>query len=113
MPSLKSTVGNNKYISLDDACFLIKVTSTPDELEQQIENEIERQVFCSKLNVSRAEFLAAGQLKFKPQMTIVIDSDEYDQEKSLKYEDKKYSIYRTFMRTDGYTELFCEVRAGV
>lgn len=113
MPSLKSSMGKREHISLDDVCFLISVTTIEDELGQPIESEAERQIFCSKLSVNRAEFYAAGQLDLKPQLLLVVDSDEYDDEKNLTYKDKKYSIYRTFMRSDGYTELYCEVKVGV
>lgn len=114
MPSLKSSIGNSKHISLDDVCFLISSTDTgeKDKFNQPIKVESERQIFCSKLSVNRAEFLAAGQLDHKPQMTIVVDSDEYDQEEKLLYQDKKYSIYRIFPRVDGFTELYCEARSG-
>ena len=113
MPSLKSSIGNNQHISLDDVCFLIFVTSIKDELGQDdVTEENLRQIFCSRTSVNRAEFLAAGQLNLKPQIMLVVDSDEYDQERNLKYGDKKYSIYRTFMRADGFTELYCEVKAG-
>jgi hypothetical protein len=120
VPSLKSKIGKNEHISLDDVCLLISVTTTKDELGQPIETETHRQIFCSKLSVNRAEFLAAGQLDHKPQMTLLVDSDEYDGEKSLRYdkhgnlteESEKYHVYRDFMRDDGFTELYCEVRAG-
>lgn len=113
MPSLKSSLGNNEHISLDDVCFLISYTTVKDELGQLIEEqESERQIFCSELSVSRAEFSAAGQHNRIPQCTIVVDSDEYDQERTVKHDNKKFTVYRTFMRSDGLTELYCEVRAG-
>lgn len=112
MPSLKQTPGNNQHISLDDVCFLISITSTEDELGQPIETEMPRQVFCSRVSVSRQEFQVAGQLDLKPQMTILVDSDEYDSEEMLRYGEKKYHVYRDFMRPDGFTELYCEVKAG-
>ncbi|WP_163102256.1 phage head closure protein [Peribacillus alkalitolerans] len=112
MPSLKSNIGNAKHISLDDVCFLISVSYTEDELGQPIETETERQVFGSKLSISRAEFSAAGQLGHKPLILLIIDSDEYDKENSLKYENQNYRIYKDFMRTDGFTELYCEVKSG-
>lgn len=114
MPSLKSSIGNAKRISLDDVCFLISITAaTKDELGQPIETETERQIFCSKLSITRAEFSTAGQLGHKPQIMFIVDSDEYDNELSLVYESKKYSIYKSFLRNDGYTEVYCEVKAGV
>lgn len=110
MPSIKSSLRNNQHISLDDVCFLVSVTFAEDDLGQ---TEIERQIFCAKTSVSRAEFLAAGQLNHKPQMTMIVDADEYDGEQKLKYDGKKYVIYRDFVRADGFTELYCEVRKGV
>lgn len=113
MPSLKSSIGNKEHISLDDVCFLISIISSgKDALNQPIVTESLRQVFCSKLSLNRAEFLAAGQLNHKPQMTIVVDSDEYDGEKKLEYDRVTYTIYRSFPRSDGFTELHCEVRAS-
>lgn len=112
MPSLKPSLGNKENISLDDVCELISITTTQDELGQDIETEIPRQIFCSKLSVNRAEFLVAGQLNHKPQIVLVVDSDEYDEETKIDYQSKKYTIYRSFMRSDGFTELYCEVRAG-
>ncbi|MED4052939.1 hypothetical protein P4654_02035 [Niallia taxi] len=120
MPSLKSSLGNRNAVSLDDVCILISTLKTQDELGQDDLTEFPRQIFCSKLSVNRAEFLAAGQLNFKPEMTIIIDSDEYEGEKSLRYEEDglltdkspKYRIYRDYRRPDGFTELYCEVRTG-
>jgi SPP1 family predicted phage head-tail adaptor len=113
MPSLKSRIGNKEHISLDDVCFLLSVTSSEDELGQQIVTEtISALVYCSKLSVSRAEFYAAGQLDYKPALLLVVDSDEYDGENKLEYDRVTYSIYKDFIRPDGLTELYCEVKAG-
>lgn len=112
MPSIKSTIGNPKHISLDDVCSLVSVTYVEDELGQEEAVETQRQIFCSKLSILRQEFAAAGQQGLKPQMMIVVDSDEYDKEEAIVYEDKKYLIYKDFMRSDGYTELYCGVKSG-
>lgn len=113
MPSIKSNIGNSKHISLDDVCFLISQKNIKDELgQEEVVEEIPRQIFCSKLSINRQEFLAGGQLGFKPQILFLVDSDEYDDEAILKYEGQKYSIYRTFPRMDGFTELYCEVKVG-
>jgi SPP1 family predicted phage head-tail adaptor len=112
MPSLKSSIGNHEHISLDDVCFLIAVTSTDDELGQPIETENLALTYCSKLNITRAELSAAGQLGHKPQILLVVDSDEYDNEGRLEYDRTKYHIYKDFMRSDGYTELYGEVKTG-
>ncbi|MEH7462770.1 hypothetical protein V7166_12015 [Bacillus thuringiensis] len=113
MPSIKSGMSNPQHISLDDVCYLITIKTIEDELGQQEGMEKEqRPVFCSRLNVSRQEFLAGGQLGLKPRVLIVVDADEYDFEEFLVYEDTEYSVYRSFMRSDGLYELYCEVKSG-
>ena len=112
MPSLKSNIGNNKFISLDDVCNLLSLTSTQDELGQPIITEKPFLVFCSKLSITRQEFNVAGQQGHKPEMMLVVDSDSYDHEKKVQYQEKKYDIYKTFPRADGFTELYCEVNAN-
>ena len=112
MPFLKSSIGNHTNISLDDVCNLIAITTTQDNLGQFIEAEKPYMVFCSKFSITRAEFSTAGQLGFKPDLMLVIDSDSYGNEKLLDYQNKRYSIYKTFQRVDGFTELYCEVKTG-
>ena len=68
--------------------------------------------FCSKLSITRQEFNVAGQQGHKPEMMLVVDSDSYDQERKVEYQKKKYDIYKTFPRSDGFTELYCEVNAN-
>lgn len=113
MPSLKSSIGNHEHISLDDVCFLLTSTSVEDELGQWIETELPEMVYCSKLSITKAEYSSAGQSGHKPNILLVVNSDEYDGENKLDYERKTYYIYKTYMRSDGHTELYCEVRAGV
>lgn len=113
MPSIKTTVGNMKYLSFDDVLHFPTITTIEDELGQVEKNEdFNRMAFCSKSSVNRAEFLAAGQLDLKPQIQLIVDSEEYDGETKLKYVNTVYSIYRSFERSDGSTELYCEVKAG-
>lgn len=109
---IKSAIGNNTFVSLDDVCNLIKVTSTLDNLNQPILKEEPFMVFCSKLSITRAEFNAAGNNGFKPELMLIIDADSYGGEKFVQYYDKKYSIYKTFQRVDGFIELYCEVKAS-
>jgi len=112
MPSIKSSIGYRKNISLDDAADLLQITTTKDELGQAIKHEKPFMIFCSKMSITRAEFNTSGQLGHKPVMMLIVDSDAYDNEKFLNYQGKKYSIYKSFQRIDHFTELYCEVKAG-
>lgn len=112
MPSLKRSQNYGKHISLDDVCFLMSKTITVDELQQEIIEYLPELVYCSKLSIGQREFTATMQKGLKAQFTLVIDYDEYDGEKEVEYDKKIYSIYRTFVRDDGYIELYCEERVG-
>lgn len=112
MPSLKPTLNSGEHISLDDVCFLLSSTVIYDELMQEVEILLPELVYCSKLSIGQGEFSIATQNGLKAQFTLVIDYDEYDGEKLVEYNQKKYSIYRTFVRKDGYIELYCEERVG-
>lgn len=112
MSSLKSAIGNPQYISLDDACYLIQTFSSKDDLGQAILAEKSYMVFCSKLSITRAEFNSAGSAGHKPDMMLIVDADSYEYEKYLDYQGKKYSIYKTFGRKDGFIELYCELKQG-
>jgi SPP1 family predicted phage head-tail adaptor len=113
MPSMKPSIGQRDNISLDDVCNLLSLEKTgEDNLGQPIMKEKPFMVFCSKLSIVRAEFSTAGQLGHKPDMMLVVDSDSYDKEQHLDYYGKKYSVYKSFQRADGFTELYCEVNAG-
>lgn len=112
MPSIKSSIGSRNNISLDDVADLLQITTTKDNLGQPIESEKPFMIFCSKLSITRAEFSSAGQLGHKPDIMLIVDSDSYDNEKFLRYQRKKYSIYKTFQRPDHFTELYCEVKSG-
>ena len=113
MPSYrKSSVGDRGNISLDHVLDLISVTTTRDDLGQFIRNEIPYMVFCSKQSIVRSEYNQAGQLGLKPDSMFLIDADSYGDEKLLDFENKRYSIYKTFQRSDGFIELYCEVKSG-
>lgn len=112
MPRLKHSIGNPKHISLDDVCSLVSVTYTEDELGQSIEAESERQVFCTVLSITRQEFATAGQLGLKPKIMIVLDNEEYNDEKTVMYDNKRYTVYKDFPRVDGCIELYCEIKVG-
>lgn len=112
MPSIKSSIGNRQAVSLDDFCILLSINSITDDLGQPIITEKSFMVFCSKMSVTRAEFNTAGQLGHNPEMMLLVDSDAYDEEQRLEYKEKKYSIYKSYQRSDGFTELYCEVKTG-
>ena len=106
-------MGNRDFISLDDVCSLLsQVTTGRDDLGQPIIEEKPFMIFCSQISITRAEHATAGQLGHKPEIVLIVDADSYDAEKRLEYRGRKYNIYKSYMRFDGFTEIFCEVDAN-
>lgn len=69
-------------------------------------------VFCEIESITQNEFFKAGQAGFKPELKAVVWSNEYHYERLIKIGGVIYSIYRTFERLDGKTELYVERRSG-
>ncbi|RDV25319.1 hypothetical protein [Lysinibacillus capsici] len=113
MPSLKQSLGDKQHISKDDVCCLMSSTTITDELLQEIEVSLPRTVYCAPISIGQREFSITAQVGLKAQLVLIVDYDEYDGEKEVEYNRVKYSIYRTFVRSNGDIELYCEVRKGV
>ena len=95
----------------NDVCELIGVTLTKDELQQEIETEVNRLVFCNRQSITMSEFYQAGQTDIKAAHKFVMNSMDYQDERLIRFKGKRYSIYRTF-ETNDYIELYAEVRNG-
>lgn len=112
MVSFKPSIANPRSISLDHVCNLISVITSQDEIGQFIRSEVAQQAYCAELSITRQEFNLAGQSGRKASKVIIVDSDTYDDESLLEYGEIKYTIYKSFRRVDGLTELYCETKSG-
>lgn len=98
---------------MNDILFFPVVTTTKDDLGQiEVSEDFTRQVFCEKKSISQNEFFQAGQNGFKPKCVLIVYSLDYQEEQKVQYNNKTYSIYRTYERDDERIELYCEVKAG-
>lgn len=85
---------------------------TQDAIGQWIKTVDETNVFGYVSSVTMSEFYQAGMQGFKPDFRITIWMTEYHDEEELVYNDKVYSIYRTYIRDDGRIELYVTERKG-
>ena len=106
-------ISDKNSISLDLICYLQSVTIAQDEIGNDIEVPVNRQVFCAELPLNSSEHFNAGQSGIKPEHLLVVDLEEYDNETTALYQDIAYSIYRTYPRSDSLIELYCNKKAGV
>lgn len=91
---------------------LLTSKHTQDAIGQWIKTFDETDVFGIVSSVSMAEFYQAGMQGFKPEFRISIWMTEYHDEEELVYNNKVYSIYRTYIRDDGRIELYVTERKG-
>lgn len=85
---------------------------TQDPVGEWIETYTKSNVFAYVESVSMNEFFQAGQQGFKPEFRFLTWATEYDDEEELEYNDKIYSIYRTYSRDDGRVELYVTLKKG-
>ena len=76
--------------------------------------ETERTILARMDDVSRSEFFGAGQAGFSPEFRFLVNPIEYEGEKVLAWNGKRYAIYRTYhvSGTDDL-ELYAQREVGV
>ncbi len=92
---------------------LVSQTYTQDDIGQQVPAETERQVYCNVSSITMNEWYEAGRNGLQPQYKFTMFRYDYSGEQIAVYKEKKYSIYRTYVRTDEMIELYVEEQVGV
>ena len=87
---------------------LISVTVTENDMGDIIETPVEREVYADKQSIRQSEFYQAAATGLRPELMFVVTSIEYEGEQKLKYNDKEYTIIRTYDKDDELTELICQ-----
>lgn len=93
----------------DQVIGLISISDGENTAGDALKNEsLPRQVFAEKKSIQRNEFYQAAATGFRPKLTFVVWTREYDDEQRLEYNDKTYDIIRTFEPNSEDTELVCQ-----
>ena len=100
-------------MTMDGDIFLVSQTYEKNDIGVLTPVEETRQVLCTLKSVTQSEFYKAGQSGFNPQHVFVINPVEYHDESVLIYNDTRYSIYRTYRKSDDELEIYAEYKAGV
>lgn len=69
-------------------------------------------VFVKVASVTGQEWFEGGRNGLNPQFRFTMFSHDYSDENILEYEDKQYTIYRTYYKTVDEIELYTELRKG-
>lgn len=91
---------------------LIAKTHTKNSFGVPIATETATELFADISSISQSEFMSAGQIGLKPAYKFKVWEYEYNGQKVLIYNGIKYTIYRTYLASDGRVELYTEERIG-
>jgi len=99
-------------MTYDHELTLIDYTIEYDEIGQQKKIETRTNILCAVKSIGRNEFYAAAQAGLKPEITFIIHAYEFNGEKKVEFEGKKYKVIRTYMKDFEEMELICEKVIG-
>ena len=91
---------------------LIAKSYAADDLKQLIETETSRTVYCNIRSVTRAEWVAGGQLGLKPELVATMFAPDYEGEEIAELDGIRYAVYRTYLGSFELIELYLERQAG-
>lgn len=90
-----------------DVINLLAETYTENDMGDVIPVVTSNEAFASKKSIRQSEFYQAQAAGLKPSIAFDVRSMEYNDEKLLEYEGKRYRIMRTY-ESGEFTELICE-----
>lgn len=92
--------------------YLIGKEFVQDAYAVQREVLTERQVFVSVQSVASSEWFEGGRNGLNPELRFTMFHPDYHGEDEIKYKDKYYRIYRTYIGRNDTIELYAEKRKG-
>lgn len=92
--------------------FLIGKDFIQDAYGVQHEVSTERQVFVSVQSVTSSEWFEGGRNGLNPELRFTMFRYDYTDEEEIKYNNKHYRIYRTYLGRNDTIELYAEKRKG-
>lgn len=97
----------------DVIAYLIGKTITQNAYKQEVETETKTEIMALYESVSQNEFYKAGEAGLKPEFRLTTAIIDYNGEKEVELDGRKYGIYRTYEVDKDYIELYCERKGGV
>ena len=70
-------------------------------------------MFCSVRSVSASEFFDGGRNGLNPDFQISMFAPDYNGERTVEFEGKRYGVYRTYKQRNDIIELYVERKGGV
>lgn len=87
---------------------LVNKTVVFDEIGRPTEQPTTREVMATINSISAAEYARAGEIGLKAELMFSLWQYEYEGEEEVVYNNKHYSVYRTYINNNGKVELYCQ-----
>lgn len=95
-----------------DVITLVTVTRTQDEYGIWQPTEKTKEVYCQVDSVTQSEFYEGGRNGLNPEFRFTLFFGDYSNEPIVIYKNKRYSVYRTYLRRNDQLELYVERKGG-
>lgn len=95
-----------------DVITLIAETKVQDANGVWRSSTTEREVFCQVNSITRSEFYDAGRNGLNPEYSFSMFFGDYDGERTVRYKDNTYGVYRTYHGRTDVIELYVERKGG-
>lgn len=96
-----------------DTLELITVSRVDDGGGGYTETETFRQVFANRKSIRQSEFYQAHMAGLQPEIMFEVRFAEYNEERKLRHNGRRYNIIRTYTKNEETIELVCAREVGV
>lgn len=96
-----------------DVVTLVTQSFSKNEYGIETVTETETNVFAKIVDISQKEFFNAGNANIKAAYKFILNVDEYNGAKIIKYGTTAYSVYRTYRSLENTIEVYVEEKEGV
>lgn len=74
--------------------------------------ETEKKIYANVQSVTRQEFFEGGRNGLNPSLVFTVFRHDYDNQKIIKYNGIRYTVYRLYELRDDTLEIYVERREG-
>lgn len=92
---------------------LVNETYSKDIYGVDRKTTTESEVFAQVDSVTRQEFFDAGRNGLNPEYVFRVFSEDYNGERTVRYNGRQFAVYRTFLGRNDIMELYAERQGGV
>lgn len=93
--------------------YLIGNNPYQDELKVWHDQTEERKVYCEVTSITQTEWFEGGRNGLNPSLRFRIFAPDYRGEELVRFNDKIYGVYRTYVDRNEIIDLYVEEKEGV